>query len=30
MKNDLIKKIVQQKMVQKKQVWCGPGTCVGG
>ena len=29
MKDLIIKKIVQQKMLEKSKGWCGPGTCIG-
>ncbi|CZI50226.1 Uncharacterised protein [Legionella pneumophila] len=29
MKENLIKKIVQKKLLKKNRGWCGPGTCIG-
>ncbi len=29
MKEKLIKKIVQEKLLKRHRGWCGPGTCIG-
>lgn len=29
MKEEIIKKIVQKKLLMKSKGWCGPGTCIG-
>ncbi len=29
MKEKIIKKIVQKKLLKKSRGWCGPGTCIG-